>query len=120
MYIHSVVTSCQSSLPSRQSCRPGYLFSLKFNVILYAKTDNHFWKQFQKGFFFLNHDSEEADIFQETRERFWIRPLRTLQPQDINSMDAREYKRRRKQAVSNPIVPLSNQTRAGSSHSSQS
>ncbi len=32
---------------------------------------------------------------------------------------AREYKRRRKQAVSNPTIPLSNQTRAASSHSSQ-
>ncbi len=66
----------------------------------------------------LNPDSEEADIFRETREHFWIHRLRTLQPQGINSMDARGYKRR-KQAVSNTTVPLSNQTRASSSHSSQ-
>ncbi len=67
----------------------------------------------------LNPDSKEADIFQETREHFWIHRMRTLQPQGINSMDAREYKRRRKQAVSNLTVPLSNQTSAGSSHYSQ-
>ncbi len=67
----------------------------------------------------LNPDSEEADIFRETRKHFWIHRLRTLQPQGINSMEVREYKRRKKQAVSNPTVPLSNQTRAKSSHSSQ-
>ncbi len=58
-------------------------------------------------------------IFIQSTIFFWIHRLRTLQPQGINSMDARVYKRRKKQAVSNPIALLSNQTRAGSSHSSQ-